>query len=78
METSQLHLLHSSLHFGALVGSRSNVPLHSGQEQTPSLIMECQHVGCGQRLKGMPPHLLSFSIERPLKSDFIPSNRGLL
>lgn len=80
-KTRQLHMLQYSLHFGALTGSRTRVPLHSGQAHTPRAIKECWQVGCGQRKQGMPaplPNLPELPILRAPKRVSIPSNGGLL
>lgn len=80
-KTRQLHMLQKNLHLGALTGSRTSVPLHSGHAQTPSAIRECRHVGCGHRKQGMPapfpcltePPILEVPYNVP-----IPSNGGQL
>ena len=80
-KTRQLHILQSSLHLGALTGSRTSVPLHSGQAQTPWAISECRHVGCGQRKQGIPapfPNLPELPALEAPKSVSTPSNGGLL
>ena len=80
-KTRQLHMLQWSLHLGALIGSRTRVPLHSGQAQTPWDIREWRHVGCGQREHGIPAPLPSLPGPPVLgapKSASTFSNGGLL
>lgn len=80
-KTRQLQVLQLSRHLGALTGSRTSVPLHSGQAQTPWVIIECWQVGCGQREHGIPtpsPSLLELPVFAPPKSVSIPSNGGVL
>lgn len=80
-KTRQLQVLQYSRHLGALTGSRTSVPLHSGQAHTPWAIMECWHVGWGQRKHGIPapfPNLLELPVFTAPKSVSIPSKGGLL
>lgn len=44
-KTMQLHKLQLSFHLGKLTGSKTRVPSHSGQAQTPWFLKECWHVG---------------------------------
>ena len=81
-KTRQLHLLQLSFQLGAPTGSSTSVPLHSGQAQTPWVIKECRHVGCGHRKHGMPIPLLDapelgLVLAAPYNVS-IPSNGGLL
>ncbi len=82
--TRQLHLLQSSLHLGALIGSRTSVPSHSGHEHTPCWIIECRHVGCGHIEQGIPrlplpvPFPPSFPDPTPPNITSAPSNGGWL
>lgn len=80
-KTRKLHILQQSRHLGALTGSRTSVPLHSGQAQTPWAIKECRHVGCGHRKHGIPapfPSWLDGPDFTAPKSVSIPSKGGLL